>query len=148
MSAAGRSPAAAAAAQRTASGSRAGRAAASRAATTGTAGTWDSPCGVRACTRRRSADARRRAGANQELRGDEPMSAPAPTTRCLPPLTARRSRRTSTAGERGRDLLQRANRRWKSLLEAYQPPPLDPARDEALREYVTRRKRAMPDEPG
>ncbi|TLZ02801.1 MAG: hypothetical protein E6K33_04270 [Gammaproteobacteria bacterium] len=51
-------------------------------------------------------------------------------------------------GRRGRELLQRANRRWKSLLEAYQPPPLDPARDEALREYVTRRKRAMPDEPG
>src|SRR5207237_569791 len=52
------------------------------------------------------------------------------------------------SAEGGRDLLQRANRRWKSLLEAYQPPPLDPARDEALREYVTRRKRAMPDEPG
>src|SRR5437764_3264621 len=56
---------------------------------------------LRACTRRRSADARRRAGANQELRGDEPMSAPAPTTRCLPPLTARRSCRTSTTGEGG-----------------------------------------------
>src|SRR5205807_2238774 len=52
------------------------------------------------------------------------------------------------SAEGGRDLLQRANRRWKSLLEAYQPPPLDPARDEALREYVTRRKRAMPDWPG
>jgi len=52
------------------------------------------------------------------------------------------------SAEGGRDLLQRANRRWKSLVEAYQPPPLDPARDEALREYVTRRKRAMPDEPG
>src|SRR5437868_565220 len=86
MSAAGRSPAAAAAAQRTASGSRAGRAAASRAAATGTAGTWHSPCGVRACTRRRSADARRRAGANQELRGDEPMSAPEPPApRTIPP---------------------------------------------------------------
>src|SRR5438874_8271423 len=147
MSAAGRSPAAAAAAQRTASGSRAGRAAASRAATTGTAGTWDSPCGVRACTRRRSADARRRAGANQELRGDEPIRtganhmvfAPA----YGPPFVS-----DLDGGRRGRDLLQRANRRWKSLLEAYQPPPLDPARDEALREYVTRRKRAMPDEPG
>jgi len=33
---------------------------------------------------------------------------------------------------RERDLLQRANRRWKSLLEAYQPPPLEPARNKAL----------------
>ncbi|TLZ61689.1 MAG: hypothetical protein E6K20_08345 [Gammaproteobacteria bacterium] len=166
MSAAGRSPAPAAAAQRTASGSRAGRAAASRAAATGTAGTWDSPCGVRACTRRRSADARRRAGANQELRGDEPMSAPEPPA---PRRAARRLPRANFvlhaaswleaglamsnhqsafydfeladnnsfeqwSAEGGRDLLQRANRRWKSLLEAYQPPPPDPARDKALRE--------------
>ncbi|TLY96089.1 MAG: hypothetical protein E6K38_06945 [Gammaproteobacteria bacterium] len=29
-------------------------------------------------------------------------------------------------------MLQRANKRWKSLLEAYQPPPLEPARNKAL----------------
>jgi trimethylamine--corrinoid protein Co-methyltransferase len=52
------------------------------------------------------------------------------------------------SAEGRRDLPQRANRRWKSLLAAYQPPPLDSDRDEALREYVTRRKREMPDEPG
>ena len=35
---------------------------------------------------------------------------------------------------------QRANRIWKALLENYQPPPLDPAIDEALQAYVDRRK--------
>jgi len=46
------------------------------------------------------------------------------------------------------DQLRRANRRWKQLLESYQPPQIDPATDEALRDYVTRRKLAMPDEIG
>jgi trimethylamine--corrinoid protein Co-methyltransferase len=50
--------------------------------------------------------------------------------------------------EGGRDQLQRANRRSKGLLEAYERPPLDAAREEALLEYVTRRKRSMPDELG
>jgi trimethylamine--corrinoid protein Co-methyltransferase len=36
---------------------------------------------------------------------------------------------------------QRANAIWKQLLAEYQPPPLDPAKEEALREYVERRKR-------
>jgi len=67
---------------------------------------------------------------------------------CVPYELADNNSFEQWSAEGGRDLLQRANRRWKSLLEAYQPPPLDPARDEALREYVTRRKRAMPDEPG
>ena len=34
----------------------------------------------------------------------------------------------------------RANAIWKKWLAAYQPPPLDPAIDEALRGYMTRRK--------
>jgi trimethylamine--corrinoid protein Co-methyltransferase len=38
------------------------------------------------------------------------------------------------------DAQQRANRIWKELLETYQPPPLDPAIDEALQAYVERRK--------
>jgi trimethylamine--corrinoid protein Co-methyltransferase len=38
------------------------------------------------------------------------------------------------------DATQRANRLWKALLEAYTPPPLDPARREALAAYVARRK--------
>jgi trimethylamine--corrinoid protein Co-methyltransferase len=35
---------------------------------------------------------------------------------------------------------QRANALWKQLLADYEPPPLDPAVDEALRAYVARRK--------
>ena len=46
------------------------------------------------------------------------------------------------------DQLRRANRRWKMLLESYQMPQMDPATDEALRDYVARRKQAMPDEIG
>jgi trimethylamine--corrinoid protein Co-methyltransferase len=39
---------------------------------------------------------------------------------------------------------RRANRIWKDLLERYQPPPLDPAVDEALQAYVDRRKGGAP----
>jgi trimethylamine--corrinoid protein Co-methyltransferase len=35
---------------------------------------------------------------------------------------------------------QRANRIWKQLLAEYQQPPLDPAFDEELADYVARRK--------
>ncbi len=38
------------------------------------------------------------------------------------------------------DTLQRANTIWKQLLENYQQPEMDPAVDEALRDYVARRK--------
>jgi trimethylamine--corrinoid protein Co-methyltransferase len=38
---------------------------------------------------------------------------------------------------------QRANQIWKQLLKEYQQPPIDPAIDEALREYVIRRKQEM-----
>ena len=37
--------------------------------------------------------------------------------------------------------VQRANRLWKKTLAAYQPPPLDEGRAEALRDYVERRTR-------
>jgi trimethylamine--corrinoid protein Co-methyltransferase len=50
--------------------------------------------------------------------------------------------------EGAHDQLWRANRRWKELLGSYQPPPLDAAVDEALREFIARRKQSMPDEPG
>ena len=46
------------------------------------------------------------------------------------------------------DQAARAHRRWKALLQAYEPPLLDAATDAALREYIERRKRGMPDEPG
>jgi len=43
------------------------------------------------------------------------------------------------------DAAQRANAIWKSMLETYVPPPLDPAIDEALVEFITRRKAEFPD---
>jgi trimethylamine--corrinoid protein Co-methyltransferase len=39
----------------------------------------------------------------------------------------------------------RANQRWKKMLEEYVEPALDPAVDEALLDYVSRRKAAFPD---
>ena len=38
---------------------------------------------------------------------------------------------------------ERANAIWKQLLAEYEPPPIDPGVDEALREYVAKRKRAI-----
>ena len=39
----------------------------------------------------------------------------------------------------------RANKRWKKLLAEYQAPPMDEAVDEALREYIGKKKAAMDD---
>jgi trimethylamine--corrinoid protein Co-methyltransferase len=44
------------------------------------------------------------------------------------------------------DAAQRANKRWKQLLEEYVDPGLDPAIDEALQEFIARRKASMPDQ--
>jgi trimethylamine--corrinoid protein Co-methyltransferase len=43
------------------------------------------------------------------------------------------------------DTATRANKIWKQILADYQPPPLDPAIDEELEAFVTRRKAAMKD---
>ena len=43
---------------------------------------------------------------------------------------------------------QRAQRRWRALLDSYQAPSLDQAIDQALREFIARRKAEMPDEIG
>jgi trimethylamine---corrinoid protein Co-methyltransferase len=43
------------------------------------------------------------------------------------------------------DLAQRANALWKRQLAEYVPPPLDPGVDEALLDYIARRKAAAPD---
>lgn len=43
----------------------------------------------------------------------------------------------------GEDAAQRAHRIWKSVLERYEEPPLDPAIKEALADYVERRKREL-----
>jgi trimethylamine--corrinoid protein Co-methyltransferase len=42
------------------------------------------------------------------------------------------------------DAQVRANRIWKSLLQSYRQPPLDPAIDEELADYVSRRKGGEP----
>ena len=44
-----------------------------------------------------------------------------------------------------RTATQRANAIWKQLLADYQPPPIDPAIDEALNAYMTKRKESFPD---
>ena len=48
--------------------------------------------------------------------------------------------------ERGsQDMQQRAYDRWNALLRDYEAPPIDPATDEALKDFVARRKRELPD---
>ena len=44
-----------------------------------------------------------------------------------------------------KDAATRANERWKQLLKDYQEPVLDPAIDEALEDFIMRRKSSMPD---
>ena len=43
------------------------------------------------------------------------------------------------------DSITRANRRWKDLLDQYEAPPLDEAVDEALGDWIGRRKASFPD---
>tara|TARA_Y100000768_G_scaffold129145_1_gene95901 strand:+ start:448 stop:1260 length:813 start_codon:yes stop_codon:yes gene_type:complete len=43
---------------------------------------------------------------------------------------------------------QRANAAWKQMLNDYQPPPLDDDADQAMIEYIARRKSEEPDEIG
>ena len=43
------------------------------------------------------------------------------------------------------DAAQRANTIWKRMLAEYQAPPLDPGVDEALRDFVARKKASFPD---
>jgi len=44
------------------------------------------------------------------------------------------------------DMAQRAEKKWKSMLESYEMPPIDPAKDEELQEYMERRKNSFPDQ--
>ena len=43
------------------------------------------------------------------------------------------------------DIAQRANLKWKQMLEEYQKPDLDPGVDEELQAFIQRRKGEMPD---
>jgi trimethylamine--corrinoid protein Co-methyltransferase len=47
--------------------------------------------------------------------------------------------------EGSQDMAQRANAQWKKMLREYEPPPIDPATDEALLDFMARRKAAFPD---
>lgn len=47
--------------------------------------------------------------------------------------------------EGSHDIVWRANRKWKAMLEAYQPPPMDRAKADALSAFVAERKASMPD---
>ncbi len=48
--------------------------------------------------------------------------------------------------ERGsQDMQQRAFERWNQLLRDYEAPPIDPAVDEALKDFIARRKSELPD---
>jgi trimethylamine---corrinoid protein Co-methyltransferase len=47
--------------------------------------------------------------------------------------------------EGSKDMTQRAHALWKKQLAEYEPPPLDPAVDEALLDYMNRRKASFPD---
>jgi len=47
--------------------------------------------------------------------------------------------------EGSRDAAQRANALWKKTLADYQPPPIDDAVDQDLREWIERRKASFPD---
>ena len=41
--------------------------------------------------------------------------------------------------------MTRAHERWTAMLEVYEAPPIDPATDEALRDFRDRRKAEMGD---
>ena len=45
----------------------------------------------------------------------------------------------------GKDSMARANAKWKATLRDYHPPPLDASVDEALKEFMARKKASMPD---
>jgi trimethylamine--corrinoid protein Co-methyltransferase len=43
------------------------------------------------------------------------------------------------------DITRRASGRWKAMLAGYEMPPIDAERDEAVRDFIERRKAATPD---
>jgi trimethylamine--corrinoid protein Co-methyltransferase len=47
--------------------------------------------------------------------------------------------------EGAQDAAQRANTLWKRMLREYEAPPIDPGVDEALNEFIAKKKAAVPD---
>jgi trimethylamine--corrinoid protein Co-methyltransferase len=45
--------------------------------------------------------------------------------------------------EGGKDGVQRAHETYKRLLKEYEPPALDPAKDEAIKAYIYQRKSVL-----
>jgi trimethylamine:corrinoid methyltransferase-like protein len=54
-------------------------------------------------------------------------------------------RSSNGAREGSKDAATRANALWKSMLAEYEAPPLDQTKDEAIREFIDKRKASMPD---
>ena len=48
--------------------------------------------------------------------------------------------------EGGLDMAQRAQVKWKTMLESYEKPSMDPALDEELQDYMNRRKKSFSDQ--
>ena len=44
-----------------------------------------------------------------------------------------------------KDIVVRANERWKAMLARYEAPPIDPAIDEALNAFIAKKKESLPD---
>ncbi len=59
------------------------------------------------------------------------------------PILADRQNFETWQNNGGLDAAQRANRLWKQLLEEYEPPPIDAAVQDALRDYIQRREREL-----
>ena len=89
-------------------------------------------------------EAWRRAFPEQSLEGYLACS-----TRIVAELAlCRRPRYEQWLEDGGLDAAQRANVIWKRQLAEYTPPAIDAAVDEALLDFIARRKSEMPDEIG
>jgi trimethylamine--corrinoid protein Co-methyltransferase len=49
------------------------------------------------------------------------------------------------SSEGSRDIVWRANQKWKAMLDAYRAPIMDPGREESLLAFIAQRKASMPD---
>jgi trimethylamine--corrinoid protein Co-methyltransferase len=92
-----------------------------------------------------AAEAYREAGPGETFLGTAHTLAHFETANTLSALADTSSYKQWTEGGR-QDLEARASRRWKEMLADYRAPPLDPAIDEALQDFVARKKSAMPDQ--